>query len=216
MTYRKLRIKLLISVFVIAVGTVGYLLYKDFTAPTPMPAPVPNIISSDSPIKADPPNDNEKKTYTVPASHPRRLIIGNINVDALIKPVGVLPNSVLDAPKTAWDVGWYDKSGLPGDVGTPLFLDGHVNDALNAPGVFFQLNTLKPGDPVTVERGDGQTIEYNITKVDMLPDDKVDMKALLTPSADRQPKLVIITCGGIYDRSAKTYTDRIILQAERA
>ena len=213
-TYKNLRIKIFAVILIATAGVIGYLVYKDLTTSPRMPESIPQAVAADAPVKSDPPNDNEKKTYTVPAVHPRRLIINKINVDALIKPVGVLSGGTLDAPKTAWDAGWYEKSGLPGENGVPLLLDGHVNDALNAAGVFFQLNTLKPGDSLTVERGDGQMIGYDVTKVDMLPDDKVDMRSLLAPNSSR-PTLVIITCGGIYDRLAKTYTDRVIIHAEK-
>jgi len=158
----------------------------------------------------------QKAVYTAPPSHPRQLIIPKLSVDANILPVGVLADGSMDAPKTAWDVGWYDKSGLPGvATNSALVIDGHVNDVRNQPGIFFTLDTLVVGDQLQIQRGDGQLFAYSVVKVEQKPTTQVDMAAVTRPTTPGKEAVNLITCGGIYNKASHTYSDRVIVFTER-
>lgn len=154
----------------------------------------------------------QRQLYNVPPTHPRELIIPKLSVDAIILPMGTT-NNVLNAPLSAWDVGWYDQSDLPGSNQGALLIDGHVNDALNTPGIFYKLNTLLPGDQIIVGRGDGQQFTYTVVKVEQVPIDQVDMSSMLRSVVPGHQGLNLITCGGTYDSKEKTYNDRILIYA---
>lgn len=155
---------------------------------------------------------DQKQAYTVPPLHPRELIIKKLKIDANILPMDTT-NGVLNAPVTAWDVGWYNQSTLPGTGHGALLIDGHVNDALNSPGVFYDINMLNPGDEIDVERGDGKRFAYYVTSVEQVPLAKVDMSKTLVSSVPGQEGVNLITCGGVYNYSQKTYSDRVIVFA---
>lgn len=157
----------------------------------------------------------EKLRYDVPTNHPRNLIIDKLGVEANVQPMGILENGSLEAPKTAWDVGWYKQSALPGSDENALLIDGHVNDALNSPGVFYHIDTLKAGDQMQIERGDRQIFTYRVVKVDQLPLEKVDMAGMLKSITNGKEGLNLITCGGVYDYKRQTYNDRILVYSER-
>lgn len=159
--------------------------------------------------------EQQKKAYTVPASHPRELKIPKLGIDANILSMGILKDGSLDAPKTAWDVGWYDESALPGSGQNALLIDGHVNDALNTPGVFYHLGTLKTGDDMQIERGDNELFTYKVVQVDQKPIDQVDMAKMLRSAEPGKEGLNLITCGGDYDYKRETYKDRILVYAVR-
>lgn len=179
-----------------------------------------------SPLLASPENntsaDGTKKTveqlaqYTVPPSHPRHLSIPSLSLNANILPVGTLANGAMDAPASAWDVGWYNKSSLPGSANGALLIDGHVNDSRDQPGIFASLHTLKAGDEIKIERGDGQLFTYAITQVEQISTSKVDMTRLLRSSTSEKEGLNLITCSGEYDAQHATYTDRVVVHAVRA
>jgi len=156
----------------------------------------------------------QKAAYTVPASHPRELIIKKLGVDANILPMGA-PNGTMAAPTSAWDVGWYNQSALPGSGNGALLLDGHVNDALGSPGIFYNLTALTTGDVIELERGDGQKFTYTVAKVESVPLGDVDMAAMLVSSEKGKEGLNLITCGGIYDQQKGTYDHRILVFAVR-
>lgn len=153
--------------------------------------------------------------YTVPADHPKNLIISSLGVNANILPVGTLKDSSLDAPKTAWDVGWYNKSALPGTGDGALLIDGHVNDQLGKPGVFYSINSLKSGDDITIERGDGTMYAYSVVQVEQKPLAEVDMGKMQRSITPGKEGLNLITCGGEYDDAHGTYDDRVLVYAAR-
>jgi Sortase domain len=87
------------------------------------------------------------RTYDQPA-RPVRLWIPAIAVSTPLVQLGRLPDGSLQVPKD-WDTaGWYDGGPRPGQPGPAVIL-GHV-DSKSGPAVFYQLQTLRPGDIVRV------------------------------------------------------------------
>jgi sortase (surface protein transpeptidase) len=198
----------LIGLGLIIVGS--YSLYASLTRPKANLAvqPPQANIQANTPQKTP----DQKKAYVVPPFHPRELIIKKLGVNANILPMGTT-KGVLNAPATAWDVGWYNQSALPGTGQGALLIDGHVNNALNTPGVFYGIDTLTQGDEIDVERGDGKVFSYYVTTVEQVPTSRVDMSAALTSAVPDQEGLNLITCGGTYNYKQKTYNDRVIVFA---
>jgi sortase A len=198
-------------VVAITVGCGGAYTYAEYFKPE-QPAPPKlakaNVTSVQKTVK-------EKLSYDVPTNHPRNLIINKLSITANIQPMGILQNGALEAPKTAWDVGWYNKSALPGSDEKALLIDGHVNDALDSPGVFYHISSLKAGDEMKIERGDREIFTYRVVKVDQLPLEKVDMAGMLESITKDKEGLNLITCGGVYDYKRQTYNDRILVYSER-
>ncbi len=155
--------------------------------------------------------EEEKAAYSVPADHPRQLIIPSLAIDANILPMGIKDGAV-DAPTSAWDAGWYNKSALPESGFGSMVIDGHVNDTLDGPGIFYSISRMAAGDVITIEKGDLQKLAYRVTSVIQLPVDEVNITELI-----RSPTggLHLITCGGQYDDKKKTYDDRVIVTAVR-
>jgi len=156
----------------------------------------------------------QKQEYTVPASHPRMLTIKKLGVNAAILPMGA-PGGAMAAPASAWDVGWYNQSALPGSDSGALLIDGHVNDALGTPGVFANLTTLQNGDELQIERGDHQLFVYTVTKVQSVALQNVDMSTMQRSVEPGKEGLNLITCSGVYDYKKKTYDHRILVFAVR-
>jgi LPXTG-site transpeptidase (sortase) family protein len=188
----------------------SYFLYISLTAKKVV-IQAPNATAQASIKKT---TEREKQEYTVPAAHPRRLIIRKLGINAIILPVGAI-RGAMDAPASAWDVGWYNESAKPGSGTGAMLLDGHVNDALGSPGVFANLQSLTEGDELQIERGDKQIFAYAIKKIQAVPIADVDMKALLASIEDGEEGLNLITCGGRYNYQTKTYDHRVLVFATR-
>jgi len=201
---------LLIAMLVLA----GYFIYIEYIAPTPL---VETKGVTDQPADASGAmkTDQQKSEYAVPPDHPRELTIQKLGINANIIPISALKDGSLDAPKTAWDVGWYEKSALPGSGSGASFIDGHVNDAIGTPGIFYKLSLLTKGDQITIERGDHTTISYVVVEIDQQAIAEVDMNKALSPLDSSKEGLTLMTCGGVYNATRKTYDDRIIVYAER-
>jgi hypothetical protein len=75
-------------------------------------------------------------------------------VNGPVVPTGVDQSTgELALPADAHVVAWYEYGPSPGDAGSAV-LAGHV-DWRGAPGIFFELRFVRPGDPVTITMSDG-------------------------------------------------------------
>ena len=115
----------------------------------------------------------------------------------------------LAAPADPARAGWYAAGVVPGDQG-PAVIGGHV-DSRSGPGVFFRLRNLRPGDVVDVTRSDGRTVRFSVIGVALYPKDKFPTEAVYGPTAG--PELRLVTCGGTFDRSARSYDDNVVVDA---
>lgn len=202
------RIVLLVSGLMIA-ALGGYILYSTLHAPKQTISILP---PAEVKASTEQKTAAQKQAYTVPPTHPRQLTISKLGVDANILPMGTT-KGVLNAPASAWDVGWYDQSGLPGLDAGALLIDGHVNDALNSPGIFYRLSSLISGDKIEVERGDDRKFTYSVVSVEQKSLRDVDMTAMLKSAIPGKQGLNLITCGGTYSYETKTYDDRVLVFA---
>lgn len=149
--------------------------------------------------------------YTVAPSAPRIINIPSQNVKARVIKQAMAADGTLQAPKNIYDTGWYQDSSKPGQGGAVL-IDGHATGP-TAAGVFDNLDKLKAGDTITVERGDGVVFSYAVDKVDIMPSGNVDMKSLLLPVTKGTSGLNLISCTGAYDAKTNTYADRVLVFA---
>jgi LPXTG-site transpeptidase (sortase) family protein len=123
--------------------------------------------------------------------------------------MGVDDAGVLIPPTSTAVAGWYTGSALPGEVG-PTVIAGHV-DSYAGPGIFFRLDTLRPGDLVSVGRSDGVTVRYRVTDVTTVPKDAFPTRQFYGPTAD--PELRLITCGGEFDHTDRRYLRNVVVSA---
>lgn len=158
-----------------------------------------------------PPAKDVVQVYQVAPERPRYLTIDRIGVSARVLPVGVDTEGRIAAPAGIWDVGWYDASRLPGEPGVS-FIDGHITGP-SLPAVFRDLGTLEAGDQLTVERGDGARLAYEVHEVRQQPFAEIDMNALLTTPLEQRPTLVLMTCAGNFDAATYRYDQRVVVIA---
>jgi Sortase domain len=146
---------------------------------------------------------------TVIAAVPTRLTIPAINVQASVSPVETV-HGTLAVPDNPADVGWWAGGARPGASSGSVVLDGHV-DSPAGPGALFRLIDLRPGDGIFVTAVARQVLRYTVigrrafTKAGPLP------SSLFAVTGT--PRLVLITCGGRFDRSTRSYQDNIALFA---
>ena len=148
------------------------------------------------------------RTYDQPAL-PVRLSIPAIAVSSPLVRLGRLPDGSLQVPRD-WDkAGWYDQGPRPGQPGPAVIL-GHV-DSKSGPAVFYQLQTLRPGDIVRVGLADGRVLVFRVQRVRRYPKNKFPTAAVYLPTLSRELRL--ITCGGSFDYATGHYRDNIVVFA---
>ena len=90
-------------------------------------------------------------------------------------------------------------------------LAAHV-DYGGAPGAFFNLEKVLPGDLLEVEMENGQVILYEVTGNNVY--DKTELPASELFRKDGDSVLQLITCGGTFDPEARSYEANVVVTAE--
>ncbi len=163
--------------------------------------------SDGAPAEDDPPIN--LGSYSVAPDMPKIFSIEKIGVNARVRRLGVDANNILKAPANIFDVGWYDGSAKPGENGT-VVLDGHVSGPTRH-GVFYSIGTLKAGDKVKLERGDGKKFSYTVTGTQVFDNDKVDMAKVMTSSVAGKPALNFMTCTGRFNVRTNSFEQRVVV-----
>jgi hypothetical protein len=140
---------------------------------------------------------------------PVRLRVPAAGVDGPLTGIGLTPSGALVPPAEAATAGWYADGPAPGATG-PAVVAGHV-DWAGRPGVFARLREISPGDTVLVDRADGSTVGFTVTRVERAAKGEFPTGAVYGPTPDAQLRL--ITCGGSFDRAAGSYADNVVVYA---
>jgi len=141
---------------------------------------------------------------------PLRVTIPAIDVDAALVPVGLKPDGAMQTPDFGL-AAWYSPGPRPGEAG-PSVLVAHVDSAVNGPDVFHRLKDIAAGDEVVVH--------YRTSAVTFVVTGKEQAAKTALP-AERiwngasAPVLRLITCGGAFDRAARSYLDNVIVYADQ-
>ncbi|WP_344386562.1 class F sortase [Streptomyces vastus] len=160
------------------------------------------------PPQTEPPAKAEKQ---LPPSEPTRLHIPKILVDAPFTPLDIDAKGQLEAPPAdnVNLVGWYAKGASPGELGTSV-IAGHVDTTTSA-AVFARLRELKKGDVFHVTRADGLRASFVVDSAEVFAKDKFPDDRVYADTHRAEVRL--ITCAGVYDRSAKDYKENLVVFA---
>ena len=143
------------------------------------------------------------------AAPPVRVRIPAIEVDSALIGLGLAADGTLQVPADGSVAGWFTGAPTPGERG-PAVIAAHV-DWNHAPGVFFRLRDLEPGDDVSVARADGTTARFVVLGVEQYPKDAFPTERVYG-DVDHAG-LRLITCGGSFDRAARSYRDNVVVYA---
>jgi hypothetical protein len=142
---------------------------------------------------------------------PDRIVIPAIGVDADVIDLGLRDDGSMEVPTDFAQTGWFDRGPKPGRVG-PAVIAGHVDDR-SGPAVFFRLRELEPGDLIEIHGEDGEVVAFEVRGSEQHAKDAFPTEKVY--SGTPGPELRLITCGGAFDRDARSYRDNFIVYAER-
>ena len=117
-----------------------------------------------------------------------------------------LKGNELETPADPDLVGWFTGAHTPGAPGRAV-LAGHLTWN-GRHTVFARLPELAVGAVIEVDREDGTTAKFAVTKVATFPKDAFPTDEVYA-STD-EPSLVLITCGGDYSKSEHYYDSNVI------
>ncbi len=194
-----------VRIAAVAVGVVGAGLVV--IAPSSAPGAPAAASASASPIPV--PVSLAEGRSTAEAAAPTRVRLPALEVDSSLEHLGVDDSRALVPPSDFRRAGWFTGGPAPGDTG-PAVIVGHV-DSREGPAVFFRLAELTAGDDVLVDRADGTTARFTVVSVGRYPKDRFPTERVYGPTP--RAELRLITCGGEFDRDARSYRDNVVVNA---
>jgi sortase (surface protein transpeptidase) len=166
--------------------------------------PVSGPITSEEPanhVAAEPAEIAEPVEIDIPKIGAQSTLVGlNLNDDDTVE---VPP---VTAPMQA---GWFTGGPKPGEPGPAVIL-GHVNGN-GHPGIFANLHELKSGDEIIISKTDGSKGRFVVNKVEQIAKNQFPTEAVYGDTSG--PELRLITCGGTFDKAARSYRDNVIVYA---
>ena len=172
-------------------------LSSETTLPTTEPATSPLRFTVGT---AQQPSDRIPVSLRIPA----------ISVNAPILPAGGEDNGDMEVPDNVGEVGWYKFGPSPGQEGSAV-LAAHVDLASQGPGVFYELRSVEPGDLIEVTFDDGSIETYRAEARTIYDKDELPVEAIF--SRDGPPVLTLITCGGGFNTTARSYDSNVVVYA---
>lgn len=148
-----------------------------------------------------------------PVVEPVGLAVPSIDVAIAVEPVGVEADGQMEIPPLVEIGGWYRYGASPADDEGTAVIAAHVDSVASAGvGPFARLQDVAVGDPVEVTLADGTSRSFTVTDVQRSPKPSIQWEDVFVRGGGQ--RLVLITCGGTFDRDARSYTDNVIVTAE--
>ncbi|MBI9115829.1 class F sortase [Sanguibacter suaedae] len=189
------------------------------TADTPTPSPSSTDAAPSEPAAAGLPasalegievrSADEQPAPAPPA--PAVLTVASVDISMDVVPVGVADDGTMAIPETALDAGWYQHGPAPASPAGTTVLAAHVDTRTEGLGPFARLVDVAVGADVTVVDGAGTVHRYTVSTVERVSKEEVPLADVFDRAGAQ--RLVLVTCGGNFDRSTGHYVDNVIVTA---
>ncbi len=170
------------------------------TPPSASPSRVPTAKIAPPPVKVP-----------TPVGPPINVSLPSQHASGSVVPIGVDDNEALAIPKDVRTAGWYQFGPKPGQPGSAV-LAGHVDDHLQGVGLFAVIGDLDIGDEVVITDAGHVQRTFRVIAREEWHKTQVPMARLFARTGP--PRLVLLTCGGDFDRDTLSYVDNIAVTAE--
>jgi hypothetical protein len=179
-------------------------------ATTSTPSPTPSASGVPSPTTGASATATAKPVLALGESRPKTLRIPELGIDTSLISLGLNADGTVGVPPTPNEVGWYDGSPTPGQLG-PATILGHVS-WLGTPAEFYKIGTLKRGQTLSITRDDGYVATFTVQGVRSYPKNSFPTAAVYgnLPYAG----LRLITCSGPYDASEHYFPNNLVVYAQ--
>lgn len=152
-----------------------------------------------------------ERTFAEDPGSPRHISIPAISVDHPVINVGLLSNGSMEIPHDVDELGWYEPGIKPGELGSAV-IAGHVDSASQGRGAFFDLRLLETGDNIEITDDESVVREWVVTDIARFDKNEIPMDDIFRWEGESED-LVLVTCGGEFDRTRRSYNDNIVVYA---
>jgi hypothetical protein len=143
---------------------------------------------------------------------PERLVVEALGVDSALLTTLVAADGALVPPEDPEDLGWW-RGVRPGTGTGSVVIAGHVDSSRFGRGPLARLVDLAPGDHAVLSGADGARAEYVVRGIETFTKESLPAADLFT--ADGAERLVLVTCGGRFDRRRGSWDSNIVAVLDR-
>jgi hypothetical protein len=140
---------------------------------------------------------------------PTRLSVPALGVDAPVVAVAVRPDGQLAVPGDPHVLGWWRDGAWPTAQSGTVVIDGHVDTRQDGPGALFHIASVAPGATLSLATPGGSAT-YVVQAVRHYPKAALPAEVFDTTG---NPRLVLISCGGVFDHATRQYRDNVVVYA---
>ncbi len=144
------------------------------------------------------------------APDPTGVRIASLDLAVETIPLGLEDDGSLEVPEDPYIAGWWTGGPSPGERG-PAVVVGHV-DSHEGPGAFYELEGIREGERVSIDRDDGTAVHFRVERTERHP--KHDFPTAAVYGETDAPTLRLVTCAGEFDADARSYEDNVIVFLE--
>ena len=173
-----------------------------------------STVTPSAPSTSPPATKPKAPTYPLPkkVASPRRLSIPALSIDTKIYSVGLDKRKNVVIPEDIRRVGWYRLGVPPGVNRGNAVIVGHRDGSGYRRGAFYSLGSMRPGQVVTIRTSGKRDLRYRVISTKSLLKKRLPYEKYF--AVDGKHRLVLISCGGAYDRNNGGYQDNVIVTAE--
>lgn len=150
---------------------------------------------------------------TPPAPAAARVLMPSLGIDMKVEPHGLDADKLMSLPVSPFRAGWYKYSPGPASDEGATVIAAHVDSLAEGVGPFAQLRRAEVGAEVSVVDAAGERHDYRVVSVERISKAEVPLNRVFRK--DGAPVVVLVTCGGEFDRQADSYKDNYIVTAEK-
>lgn len=144
---------------------------------------------------------------------PEKIKIDQLGIVLDVVPVGVDEKGYLETPEKWNEAGWFKNGAKPSEVGN-LLINAHYDDNYGRPAAFWQLKNVKLGDTVSVLDSYGRYYNYEVSNVYYVDINDPERSKVFEPYEKDKSVMTLITCGGVWVAGERTYSKRLVVNAE--
>jgi hypothetical protein len=179
----------------------------------PSPSPVPGSPSAPDPVPvlvdAEVPVRPAADAVAAELPRPVKVVVDALDVDMEIEALGVAADGTMELPETGLRAAWYRYGSAPSSPSGVTLLAAHVDTRSTGLGPFARLVDAEVGSAVAVESG--EVFTYTVTEKVQVAKSEISLDGLFSREGPR--RLVLVTCGGVFDRSTGHYVDNVVVTA---
>jgi hypothetical protein len=164
---------------------------------------------SPSPSKSKTHTKSNSSSPTRPVMPPpiMQLSLDSLGIKAPVISVSTVGGAI-DVPADPNYVGIWDQGARPTWKRGSVVIDGHVDSAEFGDGAFFNLDSIAMGSTVSIQYN-GKTSRWKLVGRRVYVKDVGLPASVFNMNTDL--RLVLITCGGPFDRSTGNYLDNVVV-----